>query len=371
MEYIRWHALSSYVKWYQYIEKRDIKCLEFINNVPEIALKWAKENNYLPKFKGDIMEIGHEMIKRFKPDIIFVFAPKVFIKNKFLYNLVNSFNKRPKLLAWYGANSGDESIFNYFDLTLSNSKHLVNNIQKNGNKADFLQHAFDPIILEKIKTTKQRTKKSVFFGNLQESSNDFEERNEILSFVSKEKGLIDIYGAKENIKRKDILKYNILKGRMNFSKIINKFSNIEKINYWSDNNNMPAKPNSTTVDSIKGVKKPLYGKMMLEKLASYGIALNCHNLHTGNYACNMRLFEATGVGCALITDKKSDIEDYFDTGNEIITFEDYRDIPRIIMELIDNNKLRKEIALAGQKKTLKYHTTKLQVDKLCDYFFNI
>ena len=67
-EYIRWHALSSYVRWYEYIGNKGIVCLEFINNVPEIALKWAEENNYSPKLKDDIMDIGHEMIKRFKPD---------------------------------------------------------------------------------------------------------------------------------------------------------------------------------------------------------------------------------------------------------------------------------------------------------------
>ena len=50
---------------------------------------------------------------------------------------------------------------------------------------------------------------------------------------------------------------------------------------------------------------------MLETLSKYSMALNYHNLHTGDCACNMRLFEATGVGCALLTDYKSDLIDYF------------------------------------------------------------
>ena len=45
---------------------------------------------------------------------------------------------------------GDEDIFNFFDLTLSNSKHLVNRLREKGIKSDFLGHSFDPIILDKI-----------------------------------------------------------------------------------------------------------------------------------------------------------------------------------------------------------------------------
>ena len=37
-----------------------------------------------------------------------------------------------------------------------------------------------------------------------------------------------------------------------------------------------------------------------------------HNQHTGNNACNMRLFEATGLGCALLTDAKDDLSEYFE-----------------------------------------------------------
>ena len=334
--------MSSYVRWYEYIGNKGIECLEFINNVPEIALKWAEENNYSPKLKDDIMDIGHEMIKRFKPDIIFIFAPQLYLKNNFVNELINSFVKKPKLIAWYGANAGDENIFNYFDLTLSNSKQLVSNIRRKGNKAKFLQHAFDPIILEKIKIKENRINKVGFFGNLNQDSEDFKKRNEILSFLSKRKGLIDIYGENNDTKNKDLIKYNLLKGRMHLSKLVNRFSNFERINYWSDESNMPSNRNYIHTDRIKGIKKPLYGKRMLERLALYGIALNCHNSHTGNYACNMRMFEATGVGCALITDKKDDIDDYFDVGNEIIIFEDYRDLPCIIKELINDKKLRKK-----------------------------
>ena len=69
------------------------------------------------------MEIGKEKIIRFKPDIIFCFAPPSYLSNNYLDEMVISLENNPKLIAWYGANVGDEKIFNFFDLTLSNSKH--------------------------------------------------------------------------------------------------------------------------------------------------------------------------------------------------------------------------------------------------------
>ena len=57
---------------------------------------------------------------------------------------------------------------------------------------------------------------------------------------------------------------------------------------------------------------------MFQKLSSYQIALNYHNKHTGDFACNMRLFEATGLGCALITDHM--ISEYFEHQAEILIY---------------------------------------------------
>jgi len=183
MEFIRWHALSSYVRWFELLEQKGFATCSFNHNLPEVALAWARENKFKPKSCDSIIEIGLEKIKRFKPDVIFAFAPLTYLKNNFLDELISALSKKPKLIAWYGANCGDEEIFRYFDLTLSNSKHLVNSLKEKGIKADFLQHAFDPIILEKIKIPEKRTNRVAFFGNLDVSTNDFRERTKLLEEV--------------------------------------------------------------------------------------------------------------------------------------------------------------------------------------------
>ena len=160
-EFVRWHALSSFVRWFELLEKQGFETCGFNLNLPEINLSWAKENHYSPKTNEPILEIGKEKIRRFDPDLIFCFSPITYIKNGSMKTLAETCSKPPKTIAWYGANQGDEEIFRSFDLTLSNSKHLVNRLNARGINSDFLQHSFDPIILDKIDLSQKRKNRAV------------------------------------------------------------------------------------------------------------------------------------------------------------------------------------------------------------------
>ncbi|MDA7823238.1 glycosyltransferase [Opitutales bacterium] len=367
MEFIRWHALSSFVRWFELLEQMGFATCVFNHNLPEVALAWARENKFKPKSCDSIIEIGLEKIKRFKPDVIFAFAPLTYLKNNFLDELISSLSKRPKVIAWYGANCGDEEIFRYFDLTLSNSKHLVNSLKEKGIKADFLQHAFDPIILEKIKIPKNRLNRVAFFGNLDVSTIDFRERTKLLEEVSEKTNLLDIYGAHNTPSLKETAKHSLLITRQKISHTLNKFAPNQKFDYWSNKQNMPPSPWELSKNFCKKIKSPLYGQEMLQKLSSYQIALNYHNRHTGDFACNMRLFEATGLGCALITDHKSDLHEYFDLEREVLTYKTPEELCSKIKFLINNTEVADEMGLEAQAKCLSNYNIFNLSDIFCDY----
>lgn len=364
MEFIRWHALSSYVRWYEYIERKEIKCLEFINNLPEIALKWAEENHYSPKNSGDIMDIGDEMIKRFKPDIIFVFAPLTYIKNNFLDKLIGSLSKKPKLIAWYGANCGDENIFRYFNLTLSNSTRLVNNLIKLNISAELLQHSFDPIILDRVNSSNVKKNRIAFFGNLDFKSKDFRDRTEFIYQISKEIPSFDIFAEFNRPNLSARAKYSLLRKRSMLAGILKDYFDSNKLKYWADRCNLPASPWELPRGLATITKGAVYGHKMLYKLNSYKIAFNFHNKHTGDCSCNMRIFEATGLGCCLLTDHKSNISSLFELDREVITYKTKNEAIAKANYLLENPVIAKEIGLAGQRKVLSKYTTKIQIDNL-------
>lgn len=371
MEFIRWHALSSYVRWIKLLKKRDMQCIEFLLNIPELSYAWSKENDFSTKTKNPTLEVGHERILRFKPDIVFCFDPINYFKNNFLNELMNSFRRKPKLIAWYGANNGKEDFFNFFDLTLSNSKFLVNKLKSKALKADFLQHAFDPIILEKVQIPSKRKNKVAFFGNLDATSHDFEERNLFLKKLSNKNKSIDIFGQIHKPELKERAKFYALEKRHNLSQNISSFIKHKRIKEWADPLKLPTSPWLLPKEFVRGVKKPLFGHAMLEKLATFNIALNFHNKHTGDHACNMRLFEATGIGCALVTDKKSDLSEYFLEQKEVFSFDNVDEALEIITYLLENKDLRENVAKSGQKRTLKEHNTNNQIKQLCVHIHNL
>ena len=358
MEFIRWHALSSYVRWFEFFEEKGYQVCIFNKCLPEVELAWSRENRYKPKTNHNILEIGIEKIKRFKPDIIFTFSPLLYTQSYFLMHLITILHTKPKLLAWYGANCGDEEIFRFFDLTLSNSKHLVNSLRQKDIKADFLQHAFDPIILDKIKLPEERLNRVAFFGNLDVSTNDFRDRTRILEKISIQTNFLDVYGVHTAPSVKETSKYSLLKVRQKLSSYFNQIIPNSTFNYWSNEKNLPPSPWSLNKNFCTRIKPPLYGQEMLQKLSSYQIALNDHNKHTGDNACNMRLYEATGLGCCLVTDEKSDLYDLFERDSEILTYKSSTEAISIINYLIENKNEARRSGNNGQKRTIIEDNTK-------------
>ena len=69
MEFIRWHAWSSYVKWNDYLRSKGCDVLQFHHNLNFVEMEWAKENRFNFSHKNCVWEIGLEKIKEFDPDV--------------------------------------------------------------------------------------------------------------------------------------------------------------------------------------------------------------------------------------------------------------------------------------------------------------
>ena len=364
MEFIRWHALSSYTRWNEFLATKGFEVLYFVHSLPKAELKWAEENDFCPTKENEIFQIGFEKIKRFNPDLIYCSSPLHYTQSNFISELITLLPKKPKLIAWYGANCGDERIFRNFDLTLSNSKHLVNELYKKKISADLLQHSFEPAVLDKIKIPERRINKLGFLGNLDAYTSDFKERNKLLLQISEIENILQVYGTVHKPKTLERLKYSAIKGRHNFSRTLSGLFPFDILKEWSLIGNLPPSPWPLEKMFCQKVKPPLFGQEMLQTLSNYQIAFNYHNKHTGDNACNMRLFEATGVGCCLLTDHKSDICSIFEPDLEVITYKNPIEAIDKAKYLLNNPKTAQEIAKVGQKRTLTHYTSEKQIDHL-------
>ena len=70
----------------------------------------------------------------------------------------------------------------------------------------------------------------------------------------------------------------------------------------------------------------------------------------------MRLFEATGVGTCLLTDPGNNMADIFEEDREVVTYSSTDECVEKVEYLLGHEDVRREIAAAGQARTLKDHS---------------
>jgi spore maturation protein CgeB len=108
----------------------------------------------------------------------------------------------------------------------------------------------------------------------------------------------------------------------------------------------------------------VWGLDMYRALACSRVTLNRHINVAENYANNMRLYEATGVGALLITDRKDNLGELFEVGKEVVAYSSPEEAAELIRYYIAHPDEASEIARAGQVRTLRDHTYLRRMEEL-------
>ena len=105
-------------------------------------------------------------------------------------------------------------------------------------------------------------------------------------------------------------------------------------------------------------KPPLFGIEMFKALSRAQIGFNMHGEGAGDFAANVRLFEVTGAGACMLTDRKKNLGDFFEEDKEVVAYDTAEECIEKIHWLLDHPAERMAIAEAGQKRTLRDHSFK-------------
>ncbi len=333
-------ALSDYWKFnleyhYSYIVE------EIFVNFKFVQEKWFFDfigKNNAP----DLIVILFEQIKYYKPDIIFDDSGG-FLKDITYNKIKEKFPFIQKIITWDGYTLSDPNNFIGTDLLLTCVPSIQDKYAKLGFKTEKLPFAFDKRILKELGSFKRGNFLS-FCGSV---SLDHEERlNYLISMknsIESKYFIGNLDGISSYFSKK--LYYLILKKNFRYFLKVHK---LRKLNSGS-----------------------VYGLEMYKILAESFVTFNIHGDSVGNYAGNMRLFEATGVGTCLLTDWKNDLSLLFDPDNEVVTYKSVSEANSKLKELKNNPALRNKIALAGQNRTLKDHSYEKRVKELKDLIENL
>lgn len=108
----------------------------------------------------------------------------------------------------------------------------------------------------------------------------------------------------------------------------------------------------------------VWGLDMYRALARSRITLNRHINVAENNANNMRLYEATGVGAMLLTDRKDNLHELFDIGREVVAYSSKEEAAELARHYLEHPDEALQIARAGQARTLREHTYSQRMQEL-------
>ncbi len=113
-----------------------------------------------------------------------------------------------------------------------------------------------------------------------------------------------------------------------------------------------------------------WGLDFYRTLAGSSMTVNAHgSIVVGgetitNLANNSRLYEATGMGPLLVTDDKCNLSDIFEPDREVITYRTVDECVEKILYYLEHEDARRDIASAGQRRTLSTHTYAHRMEEL-------
>ena len=205
-----------------------------------------------------------------------------------------------------------------FDIILSSLPNQIDQIRSVGVASDFLPIAFDQRVLQRVPVPEERDIPISFVGGISKFHNS---TIPLLSAVHDSCSDLQIFGYGAEA----------LRDHRNLSQI------------------------------HEGER---WGHDMYQILLRSKATLNRHISVSGEFANNMRLFEATGAGTLLITDYKKNLHEYFQIGKDILAYTSIDEAADMAKWTTNKPKEAAAIARSGQHKTLTDHTYDICMVKL-------
>ena len=339
-----------------------------ITNAHALQTAWKKQNNI--DCKNNI-SLVYEQIKNCNPDVLWIEDASYL--NKDWINYVRRSMPSIKLIMSSHCAPCNDKLLNEFgnlDFVITCTPGIKLLFENNGIKSYLVYHGFDPGILEKLDQNNDFPDNDfVFSGSLYMGGGFHFKRIEYIERILKSDINLKIYGNLES-------KYKIWAKQLAFCgyrglRALHLEKIISSIPFLRENKGYGDTPIKNYSKRLINIAEPaVFGLDMYKAIYKAKITLNMHGEVSGEYAGNVRLFEATGVGTCLLTERKKNLPDSFDCNSEIVVYDSIEDCIDKVKWLFQNDEKRKEIAKKGQQKTLKSHTIEERCKQIIEIIHN-
>lgn len=387
---LKWFQEKGFLtpgSWSECMRQLGNESIDIVPDFMSLQKQWARENGEDVDFTqaGWSAQCLFDQIKTIKPDIIFFYAGGFYtmpadarrhLKERFPFvKLVTGL--------WGDSLGSSYSVFSDLDMLFCADIPFVEKARAAGIKAHLIRNCFDHL-LEKIvenEGVSGFTNDFIFAGHSGYRYNDHRER--YLDLIKLMQNSVLKVWCWEPVERSGIKRKNefFMRGvrdvlvsmletlsvdniqrlrrichaegeNTRFSRIFEDASRKHKgqefCNWWHDK-----RPICDLFPSR--CFAPVYGLDYYRLLKGAKIVFNRHVDEKG-YCGNIRMFEATGLGACLVTDRKKESARFFNPDDEIVTYDSIDECIEKVRYLLDHDSVREKIASAGKCRTIKDHT---------------
>lgn len=333
------------------LSRLGIETTEIYSNAAPLQSCWAKENN-LP---NDVAprQIIFRQIEKFRPNVLFVEDLQEF-DGPFLSELKQIPGIRLMLGLHCAPYTKDLlSRFRPLDAIITCSPGMKPDFDSAGLRSFVIYHAFAPETLRTLKLSMDKRFDLLFAGSIYSGPGLHNQRRNLLEeLIKKEINLTLLASAGPKAPFKNFARWGLSKLNQGL-KIPGRLGQVKGHKF------------PLFRDTLRPyIKPPVWGEAMMEATRASKVVLNIHVDAAGDFAANMRLFEVTGLGSCLLTDRKKNLSNLFDVGKEIVDYGSPAECSEKARWLLDHPIEREAIAAAGQLRTLKDHTYEARAAEL-------
>ncbi len=321
---------------------------DLIANADFLQKAWAQENDTAFNYENRLFEIAAAQIKHFRPDILLIADYSTFTA-EFIGSIRRDCSSVRLVLGWCGAPYTDLSVMREWDIALSCVPEMVAEFKRGGIKSFHVNHAFAPRILDEIDLKSKPDVDFAFIGSILKQSSFHIERERLLIRLIENTNL-QIWSDIKPETNSPRHNFSIRKAARLIAatpeRLVKKLSAMRR--------NLPP-DDAVNENIISRAHAPVFGLEMFQKLRDSRVVFNQHIDISPVSASNMRIFETTGVGACLLTDWKQNLAELFEPDVEVLTYRTAEECAEKAKYILENENLRRQIAEAGQRRTLREH----------------
>jgi spore maturation protein CgeB len=287
-----------------YLRELGHEAQEIVVNAEPLQQAWAREHGVRRSLlhRDHALRIVHAQVAEFKPDVVYLQD-----LNALPVETLIALGRDHLVAGQIASEAPPAERLRAFGLLLTSFPHFVPRFRELGVQSEYLRIGFDRRVLDLLEDTPRDG--AVFVGALGRLQHG--RGNDVLEAAAR-RAPIDVYGY--------------------------------GVEDWPEGSPLRVRYCGEA-----------WGLDMLRVLRGAKIAINRHIDVAEDAANNMRLYEATGVGALLLTDRKSNLGELFEPGSEVVVYDSAAELAAKVEHFLRHDEERAAIARAGQERTLAEH----------------